>query len=159
MHSTVESMQFQASTYTLQPGISRFRFSNAAWFNPEPTHKESTMERISSKPVAEYVAATNAFDGKAMMATFTDDAIVNDVQREFVGRTAIEAWAEKEILGVKLTLAPTKARVHYGDEIVTFKVDGQFEKAGLPNPLLLTYYFSLRDGKICRLIILRNKTA
>jgi hypothetical protein len=117
------------------------------------------MESISSKPVAEYVAATNAFDGKAMMATFTDDAIVNDIQREFVGKAAIKAWADKEILGVKVMLTPTKARVHYGDEIVTFKVDGQFEKAGLPDPLLLTYYFSLHEGKICRLVILRNKTA
>ncbi len=116
------------------------------------------MERISAKPVAAYVAATNAFDGKAMMATFADDAIVNDIQREFVGKAAIMAWSYKDILGAKVTLAPTKARLHYGDEIVTFKVDGQFEKAGLPDPLLLTYYFSLRDDKICRLIILRNKT-
>ena len=115
--------------------------------------------RISSEPVAAYVAATNAFDGKAMMATFIDDAIVNDIQREFVGKAAIQAWAEREILSLKVTLAPTKARLHYGDEIVTFRVDGQFEKAGLPDPLLLTYYFSLREDKICRLIILRNKTA
>lgn len=116
------------------------------------------MEHISSTPVAAYVAATNAFDGKALMATFADDAIVNDIQREFVGKAAIKAWSEKEILGLKVTLEAAKARVHYGDEIVTFKVDGQFEKTGLPDPLLLTYYFSLRHDKICRLIILRNKT-
>jgi hypothetical protein len=117
------------------------------------------MSKISSKPVAGYVAATNAFDGDATMALFTDDAIVNDIQREFVGQAAIRAWTDREIVGVKVTLEPAQARVHYGDEIVTFKIDGQFDKTGLPDPLLLTYYFSLHDDKICRLIILRNKQA
>ncbi|MFI4995868.1 MAG: nuclear transport factor 2 family protein [Hyphomicrobiales bacterium] len=117
------------------------------------------MREISSRPVADYVAATNAFDGDAMMALFTDDAIVNDIQREFVGQAAIRAWTDREIVGVKVTLEPVEARVHYGDEIVTFKIDGQFDRTGLPDPLLLTYYFTLRDDKICRLIILRNKPA
>ena len=52
---------------------------------------------------------------------------------------------------------PVSARRHYGDEIVTFKLDGQYDKTGLPDPLLLTFYFSLHEAKICRLIILRNK--
>ena len=39
--------------------------------------------------VAEYVAAVNAFDEHAVVATFADDALVNDVRREFSGKDAI----------------------------------------------------------------------
>jgi hypothetical protein len=115
------------------------------------------MVDVSSKPVADYAAAMNAFDGAALLATFTDDAVVNDIQREIVGKAAIKAWIDREIIAVKVTVEPVSARRHYGDEIVTFKLDGQYDKTGLPDPLLLTFYFSLHEAKICRLIILRNK--
>lgn len=115
------------------------------------------MTRILSKPVADYVAATNAFDRDAMLAAFTDDAIVNDIQREFDGFAAIAAWTDREIVGAKVTLTPTEHRRHYGDEIVTFKIDGAFDRTGLPDPLLLTFYFSLHGDKISRLMIVRNK--
>ena len=117
------------------------------------------MAQISTKPVADYIAATNAFDGDAMLRTFTDDAIVNDIRREFVGKAAIRAWTDREIVGVKVTIEPVEARRHYSDEIVTFRVDGEYDKSGLPDPLFLTYYFSLFGDKICRLIILHNKPA
>jgi hypothetical protein len=43
--------------------------------------KEPRMIHISSKAVADYVAATNAFDADAMLATFKDDALVNRIYR------------------------------------------------------------------------------
>jgi hypothetical protein len=36
-------------------------------------------------------------------------------------------------------------------------VDGDYDKTGLPDPLVLTFYFSLDGGKISRLIISGNK--
>ena len=36
-------------------------------------------------PVQGYIAASNAFDGDAVIAAFTDDALVNDTRREFSG--------------------------------------------------------------------------
>jgi ketosteroid isomerase-like protein len=36
--------------------------------------------------LAEYIAAVNAFDEDAIATTFADDALVNDVHREFWGR-------------------------------------------------------------------------
>ena len=45
----------------------------------------------------------------------------------------------------------------HGDVIVRARVDGDFDKTNLPDPLILTYYFSLRDGLITQLIILLNK--
>ena len=48
---------------------------------------------------------------------------------------------------------------HYGDVIVTAKLDGTYDKTGLPDPLILTFYFTVRDDKITMLIILLNKPA
>ena len=39
--------------------------------------------------VAEHIAAVNALDTDAIMATFAEDAYVNDARREFVGLEVI----------------------------------------------------------------------
>jgi hypothetical protein len=51
----------------------------------------------------------------------------------------------------------TDARPHHGDFIVSAAVDGDYDKTGLPDPLILTSYFSLAGDKISRLIIAGNK--
>jgi len=38
-------------------------------------------------------------------------------------------------------------------------VDGDYDKTGLPDPLPLTFYFSVRGDRIVQLIILRNRAA
>jgi hypothetical protein len=35
--------------------------------------------------------------------------------------------------------------------------DGEYDKTGLPDPLVLTYYFTVRDDRIVRLIIIHNE--
>jgi hypothetical protein len=40
---------------------------------------------------------------------------------------------------------------------VRFNVDGDFDKANLPDPLILTYYLSVQDQHITQIIILHNK--
>ncbi len=45
--------------------------------------------------VAEHVAAVNAQDEDAIVATFADDALVNDAHREFYGADAIRRWSPK----------------------------------------------------------------
>ena len=42
-------------------------------------------------------------------------------------------------------------------DVVSAEIDGEYDKTGVPDPLVLTFYFSLRDDKITRLIILGNK--
>jgi ketosteroid isomerase-like protein len=107
--------------------------------------------------VADHVAAHNNHDPDALMATLAPDAMLNDAQREFVGHEAIRAWADKEIFGDNVTLATEVAYEQYGDIIARFRVDGDFDKSKLPNPVILTYYFSIRNDKITQLIVLLNK--
>ena len=108
--------------------------------------------------IADHVAAHNQADPQAFLETFAPDAILNDAQREFLGHDAIRAWAAKEIFGDNVTLEVQKAWEHPSGIIVHAKYKGDFDKTNLPDPLILTNYFVLKDGKISQLITLLNKT-
>ena len=41
--------------------------------------------------------------------------------------------------------------------IVHAVTGGEYDKTGLPDPLVLTYYFTVRGDRIVRLIIIRNE--
>ena len=108
--------------------------------------------------IAAYVKASNVGDSNAFLGVFTEDALVNDIQREFWGGVAIGKWAEREIFSAHVTMEVMRAIDHYGDVILNAKMDGTYDKTGLPDPLILTYYFSLRHDLITQMIVLLNKT-
>jgi hypothetical protein len=108
-------------------------------------------------PVAAYVSAANTFNLEALLRAFADDAMVNDQLREYRGKKAIRDWAAREIVGDRVTMYVVRAIEHYGNAIITANVDGDYDKRGLPDPLEMTFYFSLHEGKIVQLIILRNE--
>jgi hypothetical protein len=123
-------------------------------------HADSADEMIASlpPPVAAYIRSTNLCDLDSLLETFVDDALVNDQLVDYWGKEAIAAWATRDIVGERLTLKVVKTVQHYGHSIVTAHVDGRFDKRGLPNPLVLAFYFSPHENKIVQLIILRNQS-
>lgn len=106
--------------------------------------------------IAEHVSAVNAQDTDAVMLTFAPDAYVNDNHREFVGAGAIRRWLAKEITGDKISIEVREVLDHHGDTIVRGAYDGTFDRTSLPDDLVLTNYFSIRDGKIVSLVVIRN---
>jgi len=110
-------------------------------------------------PIKGYVTAAGARDGDALIEWFAGDALVNDARREFWGKDAIRKWLDSELIAAKVTLKVTGASEHYGDFVVHTEVDGDYDKTGLPDPLILTHYFTVRDDRIVRLIIIRNEPA
>jgi ketosteroid isomerase-like protein len=109
--------------------------------------------------VAEHIAAVNAEDTDAIVATFAPDAYVNDVRREFTGAAAIRRWVAKEVTGDHLHIDIREVLDHHGDTIVRGAYDGAFDKSALDGELVLTNYFSVRDGKIASLVVIRNQPA
>jgi len=109
--------------------------------------------------VAEHIAAVNAHDTDAIMATFAADAYVNDARREFAGAAAIRRWVEKEIVGDKVTIDVREVLDHYGDTIVRGAYDGEFDRTNLPDEVVLSNYFGVRDGKIVSLVVVFNQPA
>ena len=107
--------------------------------------------------VADYLAAVNAFNLDAMVAAFAPDAYVNDARREISGIDAIRRWAEKEMVGDHVTMEPLEVIDHYGETIVRSRYDGTYDKTSLPAELIMSDYFTVRDGKIVSLKVIRNQ--
>jgi hypothetical protein len=122
------------------------------------THMPQTLETTVPPAIRDFFAGMNAFDSHAMIAPFSDDGLVNDIQREFWGRAAIKRWADRESVGdhVVTTEFP-EVKQHHGSWIISAAVDGDYDKTGLPDPLVLTYYFTLENEEISSLIIVGNK--
>jgi hypothetical protein len=117
------------------------------------THNDT----VSLPPVvAGHIDAVNAHDEDAIVATFADGALVNDAHREFWGSEAIRRWVAREMTGDQVTIDVTEVIDHHGDTIVRGRYDGTFDKTNLPEELILTNYFTVHDGKIVSLIVIRN---
>ncbi len=109
--------------------------------------------------VADHIAAVNRFDEDAIVATFAPDALVNDAHREFWGAEAIRRWVAKEMVGDHVTIDVTEVLDHHGQIIVRGRYDGDFDKTNLPDELILTNYFTIRNEKIESLFVIRNTPA
>jgi hypothetical protein len=107
--------------------------------------------------IADHIAAVNAFDTDAIVATFAPDAYVNDARREINGIDAIRAWVAKEMVGDHVTMEVREVVDHYGDTIVRARYDGSYDKTNLPEELVMSNYFSVREGRIVSLAVIFNQ--
>ena len=106
--------------------------------------------------VAEYIAAVNALDTDRIVATFAPDAYVNDNRREMWGTEAMRAFFAKEFVGDHVTMEVREVIDHYGDILVRAAFDGTYDKTNVPDPLIMTNYLRVRDGKIVTLFVIKN---
>ena len=107
--------------------------------------------------IAEHIAAVNDFDVDRIMATFAPDAYVNDNHREIWGADRIRRFVTREFVGDHVTMDVTEVVDHHGDIIVRARYDGTYDKTNLPDELILSSYFSLRDDKIVSLTVIHNQ--
>jgi hypothetical protein len=80
-----------------------------------------------------------------------------DVDDRAYGIDAIRRWAEKEMVGDRVTMEPLEVIHHYGETIVRSRYDGTYDKTSLPAELIMSDYFTVRDGKIVSLKVIRNQ--
>ena len=59
--------------------------------------------------------------------------------------------------GDHVTMEVLEVVGHYGDTIVRSRYDGTYDKTSLPAELVMSDYFSVRDGKIVSLTVIRNQ--
>ncbi len=110
------------------------------------------------EPVATFVRALNGGDVAAVVESFAELALVNDELQEYWNRGAIGEWAAGQVR--QRFSIDVRRVVRNGDHtVVAAAVDGAFDKRGLPDPLVLTFYFSSHAGKLVQLLILRNEPA
>ena len=102
--------------------------------------------------VRAHLDAVNAGDLDGVMSTFADDPFVA-AQFQARGRDAVRALIAREFIDDRVTLEVRETSDHHGDCIVRVRYDGDYDKTGLPDPLIMTNYYGLRDGKIITLAV------
>lgn len=113
-------------------------------------------EKELSRPVSSFVNAVNAIDLRAAIASFADDALVNDQLLQYSGIDQISDWLTNEIIGREVSINVIGSTFRYGIAVVTAEIRGKFDKRGLPDPLVMTFYFSCSNRKLVQLIMLRT---
>jgi hypothetical protein len=103
-----------------------------------------------------FIKATNDHDGDTYISTFTEDALVNDFARNFWGKDQIKDWADKEIIEPKVTFKADGIIEHYGDFLITALTDGNYDKSKAPDPTYLDYFFTVKNDKIAKMIVIKN---
>jgi hypothetical protein len=101
--------------------------------------------------IAAFVAATNAHNTDEFLATLADNAVLTDEGQNYRGIGAIKTWSDERYVGAKVTLDVVKVVNSDDKTIVTAKVDGNFDKTGLPDPFLMDFHFTTNAGKISEL--------
>jgi hypothetical protein len=104
-------------------------------------------------PIASYLRAVNTGAKEKFAASFADDAVVVDVSRELRGLDAITTWAGADIFGANVQFEVLNVKQREGRTIVRVKIDGTFDRTGLPDPLVMNHEFKVADGKIAELLI------
>lgn len=107
-------------------------------------------------PIPAFIEALNDGDSARFMATFADDAHVNDQFLNYWGNEQILDWARRDVFKDRLKVKVVSQVTHYGNFILTADVDGDFDKRGLPEPLRFDFHIMTKNTKIVQLIILRN---
>lgn len=123
----------------------------------QPHQHLQAWREVAGTVVVSFVEAVNRFDADRLIDLFAQDAHVNDQLRDFWGRDAIGGWIRREIVGDRFYMRVLDARMHFGDVFLSAEVGGEFDKTGLPEPLVLSFLFSMREEKIVRLVILMTR--
>ena len=107
------------------------------------------MSEELPRPIAAYIAASNAHDADACAACFTHRAVVRDEGREMQGTAAIRQWMDAAITKYRHVVEVIRSAEADGKTIVTGRVSGNFPNS----PVELRYAFTLTGERIAHLEI------
>src|SRR5688572_13010831 len=112
-----------------------------------------TRELSEPEPVSKYLRAVNTGVTEEFPTSFASDAVVLDVNRELRGLDEITAWAGTDIFRAHVHFDVLDVTERPGRIIVRVKIDGTFDRTGLPDPLVMNHEFKVAEGKITELRI------
>lgn len=107
--------------------------------------------------VAEFFRAANDAEYEDFIKVFTKDVYVFDEGQEMKGIEAIKKWSKDVIFDPNVKFKIVNFKEQDSRVTVTVEVDGDFDKTGLPVPLVLDHHFKLKFGKVRELICSATK--
>jgi hypothetical protein len=120
------------------------------------TLKITCPRDLLPETIADFFTALNREDLPGVIGAFEPDAIINDQMQEVSGIDDIVDWAERDLFGFRMRASVLETRLRPSGAVVSASISGEFDAPGLPEPLILLFYFVLGDRRIEQLIILRN---
>jgi hypothetical protein len=99
--------------------------------------------------IAAFVKAQNDRDSSAVVACFTDEAVVHDEGQERRGLVAIKEWSDKGIQKFQYSVDPKDLTEENEKTVLTATVTGNFPGS----PVSLDFKFVIDGDKIVSLII------
>jgi hypothetical protein len=99
-------------------------------------------------PGTRVLDAANRHDVDAFLASFTEDGVVDDWGREFVGAAAIKNWSDREFIGVNVVLDVLETAVGPDGE-VTIRAEVGGDGCNGPSH----FVFRLRGDLVSRMTI------
>jgi hypothetical protein len=109
------------------------------------------MNTISCSLADAYVRAVNDGNANAYGALFHENALVDDGGREFRGRDAIRTWSASDIFAVNVRFEVVDSTERDGDAVLTTIVEGDFDRTGLPDPVVIVHRITAENEKVARL--------
>ncbi len=103
------------------------------------------------EPIGSAVKAVNVHDATGFLSSFEETALLADEGREYQGIAAIKKWSDEKLIGANVTFDIIGITTSGDTSVVTAKVDGDFDKTGLPDPFVMALHFVISDSKIKRL--------
>ena len=107
------------------------------------------MNNTLPEPVAAYITAANAHDPEAVAACFSEDGVVEDEKREYVGRAAIRDWIAAADRMYAPQIEPQQVTQDGVAVVLHGKVSGTFPGS----PVVLRFFFTLAEARIAGLRI------
>ena len=101
------------------------------------------------RSIEDYFAADREGSAEAVIACFTDDAVVKDEGKTHVGLEAIHKWKTSSVHKYSYTAEPFFVTTENGKTLVTSHLVGNFPGS----PVDLRYFFVLAGAKIAELEI------
>lgn len=106
------------------------------------------------KSIEDFIEATNHHNSNALLAVLSDTAVLTDEGHDYRGIAEIKKWSEEKLIGANVILDPIRIVERGGRTIiVTAKVDGSFDKTGLPDPFQMDFHFTIDSNKVAALSI------
>jgi ketosteroid isomerase-like protein len=110
--------------------------------------------------ISDYLAASDGGDLDALVACFTDDAVVLDEDQEWHGQAGLRQWREKVANVYEYTVEVRGAtKQESGDGVQRHDVHTHLEGNFPGGTVDLTFRFGLRDDRIATLQIVPTETA
>jgi hypothetical protein len=100
-------------------------------------------------PVANFLAADKARDPDLVARCFTNDALVHDEGKDYLGVEAIKAWSQGTFTKYQHVIEPLDATVATDAVNLHARLSGNFPGS----PVELDFKFTLANDKIARLEI------